>query len=72
MDACVALVGQINRLLEQAATHLQGGGAGACAAYHSTRRERCEQSFLDPTVPSGIVALQGLQAVALALEAGGP
>jgi hypothetical protein len=33
-------------------------------------RERCEQSFVDPAVPSGTVALQGLQAVALAMEAG--
>ena len=145
VDACVELVGQIDRLLDQAATHLQGGGArlacqagcnfcchlrvnvlpheaialfrylqsrmpaaaaaqvrttlrhytqgapialracaflvegecaayevrpSACAAYHSTSRERCEQSFRDPSVPSGTVALQGLQAVALALEAG--
>jgi hypothetical protein len=146
VDACVALVGQIDQLLDQAANHLQGGGArlacragcnfcchlrvnvlpheaialfrylqsrmpaaaaeqvrtrlrqyvrtppptapracaflvdgecaayevrpGACAAYHSTSRERCEQSFLDPAVPSGTVALQGLLAVALAMEAG--
>ena len=145
VDACVELVGQIDRLLDEAATHLQSGGArlacqagcnfcchlrvnvlpheaialfrflqsqmppavaqqvrsalrrklqtppgppracaflvrgecaayevrpGACAAYHSTSRERCEESFRDPTVPSGTVALQGLQAVALALEAG--
>jgi Fe-S-cluster containining protein len=145
VDACVALVGQIDQLLEQAANHLQGGGArlacqagcnfcchlrvsvlpheaialfrylqsrmpapaaeqvrtrlrqyvrtpptapracaflvdgecaayevrpGACAAYHSTSRERCEQSFLDPAVPSGTVALQGLMVVALAMEAG--
>jgi len=147
VDACVALVGQIAQLLDQAANHLQGGGArlacrtgcnfcchlrvsvlpheaialfrylqsrmpaaaaaaeqvrvrvrhnvrtaptapracaflvdgecaayevrpSACAAYHSMSRERCEQSFLDPGVPSGTVALQGLQAVALAMEAG--
>lgn len=145
VDACVALVGQIDQLLDQAANHLQGGGArlacrtgcnfcchlrvsvlpheaialfrylqsrmpataaqqvrarlrhnvgtpptvpracaflvdgecaayevrpSACAAYHSMSRERCEQSFLDPAVPSGTVALQGLQAVALAMEAG--
>jgi Fe-S-cluster containining protein len=145
VDACVELVGQIDRLLDQAATQLQSGGArlacqagcnfcchlrvnvlpheaialfrylqsrmpaaaaaqvrttlrhyaqgpplapracaflvdgecaayevrpSACAAYHSTSRERCEQSFRDPSVPSGTVALQGLQAVALALEAG--
>jgi Fe-S-cluster containining protein len=43
---------------------------GACAAYHSTSKERCEQSFRDPAVASGTVALQGLQAVALALESG--
>jgi Fe-S-cluster containining protein len=145
VDACVALVGQIDQLLARAAEHLQGAGArlacragcnfcchlrvsvlpheaialfrylqsrmpaaaaqqvratlrhyvrtpptalracaflvdgecaayevrpSACAAYHSMSRERCEQSFLDPAVPSGTVALQGLQAVALALEAG--
>jgi Fe-S-cluster containining protein len=145
VDACVALAGQIDQLLDQAANHLQGGGArlacragcnfcchlrvsvlpheaialfrylqsrmpaaaaeqvrtrlrhyvrtpptaprscaflvdgecaayevrpSACAAYHSMSRERCEQSFLDPAVPSGTVALQGLQAVALAMEAG--
>jgi hypothetical protein len=33
-------------------------------------RERCEQSFRDPGVPSGTVALQGLLAVAVALQAG--
>jgi len=145
VDACAALAGRINALLDQAATHLQGSGArlacragcsfcchlrvnvlpheaialfrylqarmpaavaarvrgalqqygatpsagpracaflvdgecaayevrpSACAAYHSTSKERCEQSFRDPSVPSGTVALQGLQAVALALEAG--
>lgn len=145
VDACVELTGRIDRLLEQAATHLQSSGAhlacragcnfcchlrvnvlpheaialfrylqsrmpaalaqqvrtrlrhnasttpaaprpcaflvagecsayevrpSACAAYHSTRRERCEQSFRDPTVPSGTIALQGLQAVAVDLEAG--
>ena len=145
VDACVELVGRIDRLLDEAATHLQGAGArlacragcnfcchlrvnvlpheaialfrylqsrmppavaqqvrstlrrnvqtppgppracaflvqgecaayevrpSACAAYHSTSRERCEESFRDPAVASGTVALQGLQAVALALEAG--
>jgi hypothetical protein len=145
VDACVDLVGQIDRLLDQAATHLQAGAArlacragcnfcchlrvqvrpyeaialfrylqsrmpgalaqqvrsalrqnmqmapgapracaflvagecaayearpGACAAYHSLSRDRCEQSFRDPAIASGTVALQGLQAVALGLEAG--
>jgi Fe-S-cluster containining protein len=42
----------------------------ACAAYHSTSKERCEQSFRDPAIPSRTVALQALQAVALELETG--
>jgi hypothetical protein len=29
VDACVELVGQIDRLLDQAATHLQSGGGSA-------------------------------------------
>jgi Fe-S-cluster containining protein len=145
VDACVALTRQVDRLLDEAAAHLQSGGArlacragcnfcchlrvhvlpheaialfrflqsqmpaalaqqvratlrrnappapgvprpcaflvagecaayevrpSACAGYHSTSKERCEQSFRDPTVPSGTVALQGLVAVALGLEAG--
>jgi len=43
---------------------------GACAAYHSLSRERCEESFQDPSRPSGTVALQALREVALALESG--
>jgi Fe-S-cluster containining protein len=43
---------------------------GACAAYHSLSKERCEESFRDPTLPSGTVALQALQLVAIALEEG--
>jgi Fe-S-cluster containining protein len=145
VDACVELTGQIDRLLDQAAAHLQGSGArlacrtgcnfcchlrvnvlpheaialfrhlqsqmpttlahevrtallrkvrpapgasracaflvagecaayevrpSACAAYHSTSKERCEQSFRDPAIPSGTVALRALQAVALELETG--
>lgn len=42
----------------------------ACAAYHSISRERCEQAFQDPDTPSGTVALQALQIVAVALEEG--
>jgi hypothetical protein len=42
----------------------------ACAAYHSLRRERCEQSFQDPSRPAGTVALEALQVVAVALEDG--
>jgi len=43
---------------------------GACAAYHSLSKERCEQSYLDPSLPSAAVALEALQVVALALEEG--
>ncbi len=43
---------------------------GACAAYHSLSRERCQASFEDPAVPSSTVALQALQMVAEALEEG--
>jgi Fe-S-cluster containining protein len=145
VDACVALVGQIDQLLEQAAQHLPQGGAqlacragcnfcchlqvrvlpheaialfrylqsrmspanadrvrmkiseytrtpqpagracafliegecsayevrpSACAAYHSVSMQRCEQSFHDPSLPSGTVALEALMVVALALEEG--
>ena len=150
VDACVALVGQVDHLLEQAAQHLPEGGAhlacragcnfcchlqvrvlpheaialfrylqsrmapatadrvrmkireyahtpdlarhagarracaflvegecsayavrpSACAAYHSVSRPRCEQSFHDPSLPSGTVALEALMVVALALEEG--
>ena len=150
VDACVALVGQIDQLLDQAAQHLPQGGAqlacragcnfcchlqvrvlpheamalfrylqsrmsppnaervrmkiseytqapqlsghpaarracafliegecsayevrpSACAAYHSVSRQRCEQSFHDPALPSGTVALEALMVVALALEEG--
>jgi Fe-S-cluster containining protein len=150
VDACLALVGQVDRLLEQAAQHLPEAGAGlacragcnfcchlqvrvlpheaialfrhlqsrmapataervrmkireytqapplsghavarracafliegecsayevrpsACAAYHSVSKQRCEQSFHDPSLPSGTVALEGLMRVALALEEG--
>jgi Putative zinc- or iron-chelating domain len=150
VDACVALVGQIDHLLEQAAQHLPQGGAqlacragcnfcchlqvrvlpheaialfrhlqsrmlpatadrvrmkisqyaqspevagrpvarracaflidgecsayearpSACAAYHSVSMQRCEQSFHDPSLPSGTVALEALMVVALALEEG--
>jgi hypothetical protein len=42
----------------------------ACAAYHSLSKERCEQSFEDPTLPSGTVALESLRVVAGELEAG--
>jgi Fe-S-cluster containining protein len=42
----------------------------ACAAYHSLSRERCEESYGDPSLPSGTVALQALQVVAMALEEG--
>ena len=150
VDACVALVGQIDHLLEQAAQHLPQGSAhlacragcnfcchlqvrvlpheaialfrylqsrmaapsaervrtkiseytrapqpsgqpaarracafliegecsayevrpSACAAYHSVSKQRCEQSFHDPSLPSGTVALEALMVVALALEEG--
>jgi Fe-S-cluster containining protein len=150
VDACVALVGQVDHLLEQAAQHLPQAGASlacragcnfcchlqvrvlpheaialfrylqsrmsaatadrvrmkirqyaqspevsgdavvrrpcaflidgecaayearpsACAAYHSVSRQRCEQSFHDPSLPSGTVALEALMVVALALEEG--
>jgi Fe-S-cluster containining protein len=145
VDACVALVGRVHRLLAQAAQHLPPGGAAlacragcnfcchlrvmvlpheaialfrylqsqmpvatahsvrarlraqassatlspracaflvagecaayearpsACAAYHSLSKERCEQSFLDPSLPSGTVVLRSLQVVATALEDG--
>lgn len=43
---------------------------GACAAYHSVSRQRCEESFHDPSLPSGTVALEALMVVALALEEG--
>jgi len=42
----------------------------ACAAYHSLSKERCEQSFQDPSLPTSTVALRSLQAVATALEDG--
>lgn len=42
----------------------------ACAAYHSVSRQRCEQSFHDPSLASGTVALEALMVVALALEEG--
>ena len=42
----------------------------ACAAYHSLSKERCEQSFQDPSLPTGTVALQSLMVVAMAFEAG--
>ena len=42
----------------------------ACAAYHSVSKQRCEQSFHDPSLPSGTVALEALMVVALALEDG--
>lgn len=40
----------------------------ACAAYHSLSRQRCEQSFQQPSLPAGTVALESLQVVATALE----
>jgi Fe-S-cluster containining protein len=43
---------------------------GACAAYHSVSKQRCEESFHDPALPSGTVALEALMVVALALEEG--
>jgi Fe-S-cluster containining protein len=43
---------------------------GACAAYHSVSRQRCEESFHNPSLPSGTVALEALMVVALALEEG--
>lgn len=43
---------------------------GACAAYHSLSKERCEQSFADPTLPTSTVALESLRVVSVALEAG--
>jgi Fe-S-cluster containining protein len=42
----------------------------ACAGYHSLSKERCEQSFKDPTLPSSTVVLQSFQVVAAALEEG--
>jgi hypothetical protein len=42
----------------------------ACAGYHSLSKERCEQSFLDPSLPTSTVALRSLQVVATALEDG--
>jgi hypothetical protein len=60
--ACAFLVGG-----ECAAYEARPGG---CAAYHSLSKERCEQSFLDPALPSGTVVLRSLQVVALALEEG--
>jgi Fe-S-cluster containining protein len=42
----------------------------ACAAYHSLSRERCEQSFVDPSLPTSTAALQSLQVVAASLEDG--
>jgi Fe-S-cluster containining protein len=147
VDACVALVGRVDRLLEEAAQHLPEAGAAlacrvgcnfcchlqvqvrpheaialfrylqsrmpaaaaervraklqqytgpaavadvrracaflvdgecaayevrpaACAAYHSLSRQRCEQSFQDPSLPAGTVALESLRVVAVALEDG--
>ena len=43
---------------------------GACAAYHSLSKERCEQSFKDPTLPTSTVVLRSFQVVAAALEDG--
>ncbi len=43
---------------------------GACAAYHSLSRQRCEQSFQEPQRPAGTVALESLKVVAMALEDG--
>ncbi|HEY1898709.1 MAG TPA: YkgJ family cysteine cluster protein [Steroidobacteraceae bacterium] len=43
---------------------------GACAAYHSLSKERCELSYRDPAVPSGIVALQALRAVGEGMQEG--
>jgi len=42
----------------------------ACAGYHSLSKAHCEQSFWDPSLPSGTVALRALQVVAAALEDG--
>jgi Fe-S-cluster containining protein len=155
VDVCVELVGQVDRLLEQAAAHLQADGASlacragcnfcchlrvmilpheaialfrylqsrmpaaiaervreklleytrpsvasaapassapvppracaflvagecaayearpsACAAYHSLSKERCEQSFQNPSLPAAIEVLQALQVVATAVEEG--
>jgi Fe-S-cluster containining protein len=154
VDVCVELVGQVDRLLEQAAAHLQADGASlacragcnfcchlrvmilpheaialfrylqsrmpvtvaeqvreklreytrssiaaspassapslrracaflvggecaayearpsACAAYHSLSKQRCEQSFQNPSLPAATEALQALQVVATALEEG--
>ncbi|MGC1457646.1 MAG: YkgJ family cysteine cluster protein [Steroidobacteraceae bacterium] len=147
VDACVALVSRVDRLLEEAAQHLQEAGAAlacrvgcnfcchlrvnvrpheaialfrylqsrmpaatadrvraklreytgpaaapsprracaflvdgecaayearpsACAAYHSLSRQRCEQSFQEPSLPAGTVALESLMVVAVALEEG--
>src|SRR5580698_4182326 len=144
VDACVALAHEMNRLLAQAAQHLQDSGAGiacqvgcnfcchlqvrvlpheaialfrylqsrmppataqrvrekisaytasqpqrrpcaflidgqcaayevrpsACAGYHSLSKERCEQSFKDPALPTSTVVLRSFQVVAAALEDG--
>jgi Fe-S-cluster containining protein len=40
----------------------------ACAAYHSLSKERCEESFRNPSLPAAIEVLQALQVVATALE----
>jgi Fe-S-cluster containining protein len=40
----------------------------ACAAYHSLSRQRCEQSFQEPALPAGTVALESLMVVSMALE----
>ncbi len=42
----------------------------ACAGYHSLSRQRCEQSFQEPALPAGTVALESLMRVAMALEDG--
>jgi Fe-S-cluster containining protein len=42
----------------------------ACAAYHSLSKERCEQTFQNPSLPAATEALQALQVVATALEEG--
>jgi Fe-S-cluster containining protein len=42
----------------------------ACAGYHSLSKERCEQSFKDPTLPTSTVVLRSFQVVAAALEDG--
>jgi Fe-S-cluster containining protein len=40
----------------------------ACAGYHSLSKERCEQSFKDPTLATSTVVLRSFQVVAAALE----